>query len=164
MTGAGGGPVLLYDGTCGFCARGVRFVLDHERPRPGGAAVRFASLESELGDELRERFPELRGVDSVVWYEPGEDGGAALVRSRAAAAMLRSMGGVWGVLGWLMGMTPRWAADGVYRAVARVRHRLAGEPAACRALTPAERARFLEDKREAKSEKRAEEPISRGRC
>ena len=35
------GPVLLYDGDCGFCAESVQLVLRHERRR----RVRFAPLQ-----------------------------------------------------------------------------------------------------------------------
>src|SRR4051812_7086526 len=62
-------PLLLFDGTCGFCAQSVQFVLRHERRRQ---TLRFASLQSHSGTEVRERHPELIHVDSVIWLEAGQ--------------------------------------------------------------------------------------------
>ena len=38
-------PVLLYDGTCGFCAESVQLVLRHDRR----GALQFAALDSSFG-------------------------------------------------------------------------------------------------------------------
>lgn len=132
-------PVLLYDGDCGFCARSVQFVLARETParRQG---LRFALLQGTFGQQVRLAHPSLNGVDSVIWYDPARD--VTLVRSAAGLAVLRHLGGWWGVLGAIGRWVPRPLRDGVYNAVARNRHRLAGE--ACLIPTASERARFLE--------------------
>jgi hypothetical protein len=59
-------PVLLYDGTCGFCAESVQLVLRHDRRR----TLRFAALQGAFGVDVRARHPELARVDSVVWVDP----------------------------------------------------------------------------------------------
>ena len=82
----------------------------------------------------------LDGVDSVIWYDPSRD--AALVRSAAGLAVLRHLGGGWGVLAAIGGLVPRGLRDAIYNTVARNRHRLAGE--ACLIPTASERARFLD--------------------
>ncbi|KXZ50933.1 hypothetical protein GPECTOR_14g179 [Gonium pectorale] len=44
-------PVILYDGVCGLCNRGVNFMLDND---PGGA-FRLAALQSPAGRRLLSR-------------------------------------------------------------------------------------------------------------
>lgn len=130
------GHVLLYDGVCGLCDSSVQFILRHDRKR----SMRFATLQGETGQAAFARFPELRGVDSVILLRP--DG--ASVRSTAVLEVARYLGGVWRLLaapGWLL---PRALRDRVYDLVARHRYRVFGKLDACRLPTPDERARFLD--------------------
>src|SRR5581483_8153825 len=136
-----GAPVLLYDGTCGFCARAVQFTLRHERA-PG--ALRFASLQSDVGAAVRDAHPELAGVDSVIWYEHSEHGDLVLARSAATIAVLRYLGGGWRLLGALLRAVPRPVRDWGYDVVARHRHQLVRNDASCLLPTPEQRARFLD--------------------
>ena len=64
--------VLLYDGECGFCAGSVQFVLRREQATVRDA-LHFAPLQGTFGTALRARFPELDGIDSVLWYDPVAD-------------------------------------------------------------------------------------------
>lgn len=132
-------PILLYDGTCGFCARSVQFLLSRE---PANATLRFAPLEGRTGRDVQRRFPALARVNSVVWYDPGTN--AVLVRSDAAIAALRTLGPIWRVLARLVVLVPRPVRNAGYDAVARIRHRLAGRGTDCLVPTAAQRARFLD--------------------
>lgn len=136
-----GGPVLLYDGTCGFCARSVQFVLRRERPN---GTLRFARLEGPLGTALRSRHPELARIDSVLWYEPGTAASPErlLWRSRGALRVAHYLGGVWSLLASLGALVPRPLRDAVYDWIARHRHDLAAD--ACLVPTPEQRRRFLD--------------------
>ena len=91
------GALLLFDGTCGFCARSVQFVLQREHRR---RTLRFASLDSSIGREVRAQYPELDGVDSVIWIEAGstEKDYRLYVRSEAVFRVLKYLGGVWTAL------------------------------------------------------------------
>jgi predicted DCC family thiol-disulfide oxidoreductase YuxK len=126
-------PVLLYDGTCGFCARSVQFVLAHDRR----GTLRFGPLQGDFGRSLAAAHPELHDVDSVVWV----DGTAVKVRSDAALAVLDYLGGVWSALSALGRLVPRRLRDALYDATARRRFMLAAR--ACLLPTPDERVRFL---------------------
>ncbi|HET7564592.1 MAG TPA: DCC1-like thiol-disulfide oxidoreductase family protein [Gemmatimonadaceae bacterium] len=135
-------PILLYDGTCGVCARSVQFVLRHEgRVR----TLRFASLQGPYGSDVRARHPELEAVDSIIWYAPVYDGRAerVLVRTDAVVQVLAYLGGGWRVLGALIHIVPRVVRDGVYDLVARHRHRLASNDV-CVVPTAEQRVRFPE--------------------
>jgi predicted DCC family thiol-disulfide oxidoreductase YuxK len=139
--------LLLYDGSCGFCARSVQFVLRHESRR---RTLRFAALDSAIGLEVRARHPAIEGVDSVVWVdtENAGDGEAVLVRSAAVLRVLTYLGGVWRTLAVLAGIVPRSLADAVYDFIARHRHKLTRGNPACLLPTPEQRSRFIDWERE----------------
>lgn len=125
------GVRVYYDGTCGLCARWVRFLLSEER----AAALRFAPLageafEREIPAERRAALP-----DSVVVRT---DTGELLVRSEAARFLLLQLGGLWRVAGVLLGLVPRGLRDAAYDAVASVRKRLFAPPSSACPLGPPE--------------------------
>jgi len=135
------GAILLYDGTCGFCARSVQFVLRHERD---DGTLRFARLEGALGIALRARHPQLASIDSLIWYEPATATAPERLawRSRGVLRVARYLGGLWAVLGSLGTIVPRQIGDAVYAWIAKHRHALAGD--ACVVPTPAQRRRFID--------------------
>ena len=130
--------VLLYDGECGFCAGSVQFMLRHEPPA-AKAHLAFAPLQGPFASRVRAQFPELIGVDSVVWYDPS--GPSVRVRSAAALAAVAHLGGVWAVAAALGRLVPRPLRDAVYDLIARRRFEIAAP--ACPLPTPEERSRFL---------------------
>jgi predicted DCC family thiol-disulfide oxidoreductase YuxK len=133
-------PVLLYDGTCGFCAESVQLVLRHDRR----GTVQFAALDSTFGRAVLARHPDVARVDSVVWLDPAHDGAdeRLLTRSAAALQVARYLGGVWR-LATLAELIPRFVRDSIYDLVARHRHRLAPGGRQCLVPAPDQRARFL---------------------
>ncbi len=135
--------ILLYDGTCGFCARSVQFVLAHERHR---RTLKFASLQSATGQDVRRRHPELSDVDSVIWLESGDAPGAerAYTRSAATLRVMRYLGGAWGALAAIGGIVPRGIRDALYDLVARHRHELLSDGESCLVPTADQRARFID--------------------
>lgn len=135
------GPILLYDGTCGFCARSVQFVLEHDSP---DGALRFARLEGALGTELRARHPELGVIDSVLWYQPATPTSAEQVlwRSGAALRVAQYLGGRWQALASLGTLVPAFVRDAAYDWIARHRRQLA--PQACLVPTAEQRRRFID--------------------
>jgi len=136
------GPVLLYDGTCGFCAESVQLVLRHDRR----GTLKFAPLDGAFGQAVRARHPELATVDSVVWYEPDPAGGGArlFTRSSAALRVARYLGGPWRLAGAAR-LVPAVVRDALYDLVARHRHQLSRGGPRCLVPTPEQRARFLQD-------------------
>lgn len=129
------GPLVLYDGDCGLCAKSVQFILAHERD----SEIRFAPLQGETAEIARGRFPQIpRSVDSVVYI----DGGRAYLRSKALIHASRHLRAPWR---WLYAW--RWLPGPVldlgYRAIAAVRYRVWGRADACGLVTPAQRVRFL---------------------
>ena len=109
--------------------------------------LRFASLDSSIGREVRARYPELEGVDSVIWVEAGsnEQDYRLFVRSEAVFRVLKYLGGVWTALAVAGAVVPRFLRDGVYDFVARHRHKIIPREAeSCLLPSPEQRARFVD--------------------
>jgi predicted DCC family thiol-disulfide oxidoreductase YuxK len=135
------GPILLYDGECGFCAGSVQFVLAHEAP--DRSTLRFAPLQGTLAARVRADHPVAAAADSVVWIETDADGRERVaVRSTAALSALAYLGGGWRWLARVGRLVPRPVRDAAYDLVAR--HRLSLAAPACHLPTPEQRRRFLE--------------------
>ncbi|WP_226481540.1 thiol-disulfide oxidoreductase DCC family protein [Natrinema amylolyticum] len=132
------GPIILFDGVCNLCSGFVQFVL----PRDTEGQFRFASLQSDVGNELlAEHGLPTDELESVVLIE-GED---CYVKSAAVIRIAERLGGVYRLLGPFR-FLPRRLRDGVYDFVADRRYRWFGKKDQC-AMPPADvdvSARFLE--------------------
>jgi predicted DCC family thiol-disulfide oxidoreductase YuxK len=134
-----GAPVLLYDGVCGFCNRSVQLILDHDRR----GEMRFAALQSDYGQAVVKRYPELRGVDSVVFVERGAGGERIYVRSEAALKVAAYLGGLWKLF-LAAKVIPGRLRDYLYDLFARNRYTFFGKYDTCMLPPPEVRARFLD--------------------
>jgi|SRR5215470_11148494 len=135
-------PILLYDGVCGLCNRLNQFVLRHDP----GAVFRFASLQSPFATRILTRHranpKDLDTVYVVLNHElPNEK---LLPRSDAALFVLKNLGGLWRLSGFLLQLLPRSIRDWGYNLVARNRYRLFGRFETCPLPMPEDRARFLD--------------------
>jgi predicted DCC family thiol-disulfide oxidoreductase YuxK len=135
------GPILYFDGTCAFCARSVRFLLERDHRR---RTLRFAPRAGAAGRALEARHPGLAEVSSLLWVEPDGARERVITHSTAALYAARYLGGVWGALGTLGLLVPRPIRDAVYGVIARNRHRFAGRGEVCVVFRPDEAARVVE--------------------
>jgi predicted DCC family thiol-disulfide oxidoreductase YuxK len=135
------GPVMLYDGVCGFCNKSVQTILKHDRR----GVMRFAALQSEFGRAALARHPELKGVDSVVLLEraPETDAERASTRSTAALRVASHLGGLWRLC-LAAYVIPTPVRDFLYNQFARHRYRLFGKYDTCPLPSPEVRSRFLD--------------------
>jgi predicted DCC family thiol-disulfide oxidoreductase YuxK len=136
-----GGPVLLYDGLCGFCDRTVQLVLAADRR----GRIRFAPLQGDFARRVLDAHPRLADVDSLVLVEAeGTLKHARVhVRSSAVLALARHVGGVWSLLE-ILRLIPRPLRDWAYDAFARRRYRIFGKLDECKIPSAEMKARFLE--------------------
>jgi predicted DCC family thiol-disulfide oxidoreductase YuxK len=126
-------PTLLFDDECGLCRAAVRFLLREDLAQ----ALRFASLQSTAGQAILRRLNlPLDEFDSVVFLPDG-DGTKYYLRTSALCAVLRTLGGLWNLMGWLW-LIPRPLRDLAYRFVASVRKWVTG-PWESQPLTEKER-------------------------
>jgi predicted DCC family thiol-disulfide oxidoreductase YuxK len=127
-------PILVYDGSCGFCSRAVQFILRHERRHD----LLFVPRDSALGQDLR-RNCRLEAVESLLWIANGE----AAIESSAVLQAARYLGGVWSALATIGSLIPATLRNWGYRVIARNRRRLSGSVQSCLVPTAEQHARFL---------------------
>jgi len=127
-------PMLVYDGSCGFCSRSVQFILRHERYHD----LLFVTRDSQLGQELRRHF-HLEAVESMLWI----DGDTVATESSAVLSSARYLGGVWSSLAAIASLIPASIRNWGYRLIARNRRRLSSSATSCLVPTADQRTRFL---------------------
>ncbi len=129
------GPILLYDGECGLCARSVRFLLSRDRE----GRLRYAALQGEVGRRLLSAVGIESDLSTMVLIEDG----AGYVRSTGMLRACQYLPAPWRWATWLL-IVPRPLRDWCYRVVARNRYRWFGRGDACGLATEEEMARFLD--------------------
>ena len=121
---APGPPVVLFDGECGLCQACVRLLLRWDR----AGRLRFAPLQSPPAQEfLRAAGLPTEDFDSLVFAPDWRVRRPASYRLRTDGllAALAVIGGTGREVANLRAL-PGWLRDGLYRVVARSRHRLFG--------------------------------------
>jgi predicted DCC family thiol-disulfide oxidoreductase YuxK len=131
-------PLILYDGVCGLCDRTIQTLLriDHR------GILMFAPLQGETAAAVRNRHPEMAGVDSIVFVSGWGADEEIYIKSEGFLRILREVGGVWALLA-IFRVVPRTIRDALYDFVARNRYGWFGKFDACKIPAPSERARFL---------------------
>ena len=133
------GPVVLYDGLCGFCDVSVQWLLTHDRD----GLFRFAPLQGESAAAILARHPEIPpGVDSILLVEGERASERVTWYSGAIFRICARLPGPWRALSWF-GWLPSALTDLGYRLFARYRYLVWGRKDSCRIPSPGERARFL---------------------
>ncbi len=127
-------PMLVYDGSCGFCSRSVQFILRHERRHE----LHFVPRDSELGKQLRRTYG-MEAVESMLWVERGQ----VFAESGAVIKAAGYLGGGWSFLAAIGSLCPRFLLNAGYRFIARNRRRLSSGAAVCLVPRPEQRSRFL---------------------
>ncbi len=129
------GAVILFDGTCAFCEGSVKFIAR----RDSAHYFRFGASQTPRAAELLAPYALTREMTrSIVLIEDGK----VYLRSTATLRIARHLPIPWrwaAVFLWV----PRPLRDGVYRVVAAVRKRIAGESNACEVPPPEIRARMI---------------------
>jgi predicted DCC family thiol-disulfide oxidoreductase YuxK len=131
--------IVLFDGVCGFCHAGVRWVA----ARDPSARFRFAPLQGETAALLRARHPEIpEASETLVLVEREAGAERVTLRSRAVLRVLAELDTRWRYVS-LLRRLPAVLTDPAYRVVAALRYRLFGRLESCPLPSPEERARFL---------------------
>ena len=132
--------LVLYDGVCGLCNRAVRTILKRDQ----AGLFLFASLQSDLGRQLLERYGRPADLlDSLIlltdYREPSE---RLLDSSGAVLFIIRKTGGWWRAFG-VIRLLPRSIQDRLYSLIARNRYRWFGKHESCPLPDERYRERFL---------------------
>ena len=126
--------IILFDGECNFCDQSVQFIIKRD---PEGK-FKFASLQSETGQELLNKFNAPRDLDSFVFIE----GDRCYFKSSAALRVFKHLKGVWKFSYYLL-IVPRPIRDFFYHIIAKNRYKWFGKKDECMLPTPEQRERFL---------------------
>lgn len=128
-------PILFFDGECTLCNQSVLWILRHEQRNH----LRFASLSSQVAQDLLHDTPCAEHTDSIVLWEPD---GTVYAASDAALRLVRLLSPWWRPL-HLLALVPRIIREPAYRVVARNRKRWFGTTPHCALLTDIDPARLL---------------------
>lgn len=126
--------VILFDGTCAFCERSVRFVATRDR-----GYFKFGASQNPEGQALLAKYGTTRdAARSMILIEDGQ----IFLRSTAVLRIARRMNAPWRWAAILL-YVPAPVRDAIYRVVAAVRHRIAGQADACEIPPPEIRERLI---------------------
>ena len=126
--------IVLFDGVCNFCNDSVNFIIRHDRDNK----FKFATLQSDIGQELRAEYNVGEDIDSIVLIENDQ----AFTHSTAGLRIAKALGGIWS-LGYVYIIVPAVIRDWFYKLFAKYRYRLFGKKEVCMIPTPDVRERFL---------------------
>jgi len=126
--------IVLFDGVCNFCNDSVNFIIRHDRDNK----FKFATLQSDIGQELRAEYNVGEDIDSIVLIENDQ----AFTHSAAGLRIAKALGGIWS-LGYIFIIVPAVIRDWFYKLFARYRYWLFGKKEVCMIPTPEVRERFL---------------------
>ena len=126
--------VILFDGTCAFCERSVRFIASRD-----DGYFKFGASQNPEGRRLLAQYGTTReAARSLILIEDGR----IYLRSTAVLRVAGRLSAPWRYARVLL-LVPRPIRDAVYRVVATIRHRIAGQSNACEIPPPEIRARLI---------------------
>jgi len=127
--------LVLFDGVCNLCDGVVQFILTKDSQQK----FKFASLQSEIGRTLLEKFNlPTENFDSFVYITNNtvyQQSTAALLIAKELDSLLRFM--------YVLMIIPRPLRDFCYRLIAKNRYALFGKKDVCMMPTPELKSRFL---------------------
>ena len=126
--------IILFDGTCAFCEGWVKFFAT----RDNGYFKFGASQTPEAAALLANYGTTREAARSIILIEDGE----VFLRSTASLRILKRLNAPWRWLGVLL-WVPVPIRDSVYRLIAAIRHRIAGQSNACEVPPPEIRGRLI---------------------
>jgi len=129
-------PILLFDGICNLCNGSIQYII----PRDPEGTLRFAPLQSDLGEKVRESAGlSTDDLETVVLVDDGK----AYTKSDAAIRVGERLGGAYRLLS-LGRLLPRGLRDRIYDFVAENRYDWFGKKDQCMVPDDDVNDRFIE--------------------
>lgn len=129
------GGIILFDGVCNFCNSSVLFIIKRD---PTGY-FKFASLQSEKGQQLLKQYGVSKEIDSLIVIEKQK----VYIKSSAALQICRKLTGFWRFFSILM-VFPSIFRDYLYDMIAKNRYYWFGKRDSCMLPTSEMKKRFLD--------------------
>lgn len=128
--------LVLFDGVCNFCNAAVNFIIRQD----DGKIFKFATLQSEVGQQMRAKYGIGEDVDSIILVEND----TAYTHSTAGLRIAKRLGGIWS-LAYVFIIIPAFIRDYCYKLFAKYRYRLFGRTEVCMLPTVDVKERFLSE-------------------
>lgn len=127
--------IILFDGTCAFCERAVKFIAS----RDPHAYFKFGASQTPQAESLLADHGVTReSARSIILIE----GGDVYLRSTASLRIARRLRWPWSMAAVFL-YVPAPIRDAVYKVVAAIRHKIAGKSNACEIPPPEIRRRMI---------------------
>lgn len=127
--------ILLFDGACNLCNKSVQFVIKRDKK----AKVKFASLQSNAGNLLKEKYQIPKEYfDSIVLI----DNDKVYYKSTAALRLSKYMDNLW-PLCYVLTIIPVFIRNRIYDFIASNRINWFGKADTCWVMTQELKNRFL---------------------
>lgn len=127
--------VILFDGVCNFCDETIQKIIKADRAN----IFVFASLQSDIGQEIIQYIGINTTVDSIVLYQPGI---AYFTESDAVLEIAKQLGGVYQML-QIGKIFPKAIRDYGYKYFAKNRYKWYGKKEECLLPSPEIKSKFL---------------------
>lgn len=127
--------LILFDGVCNFCDETIQKVIKADKNN----VFVFASLQSELGQEILKYIGVDSSTDSIILYQPNV---AYYTESDAVIEIAKHLSGIYPLLqtGKIL---PKALRNKMYQYVARNRYKWYGKKEECMIPSPEIRSKFL---------------------
>lgn len=126
--------IILFDGICTFCNWNVQFIIRHDPQEH----FQFASLQSDIGQELLHRYAIPKSEDSLILIEQNTH----YTQSTAALKIARRLNRLLPLL-YIFIIIPRAFRNVIYQYIANNRYKWFGIQTSCMIPTAKEKKRFL---------------------
>lgn len=126
--------ILLFDGECNFCNKSVQFIIK----RDPEFHFKFASLQSDVGEQLLRKYNIPSSVDSIVLIANNR----SYLQSSAALHICKYLRGFWKLFTILI-IIPSPLRNFFYSIIAKYRYKWAGRANDCILPTREDKKRFL---------------------
>jgi predicted DCC family thiol-disulfide oxidoreductase YuxK len=127
--------VVLFDGVCNFCNSSVQFIIKHDSTN----SLKFASLQSNFGQDLISKYNLSKSLDSVIYFEDFN----IYIKSKAAFKIASNFSGIWKLL-LIFKILPTALTDFFYDIIANNRYKWFGKSDSCMLPSKEIRDRFIE--------------------
>jgi predicted DCC family thiol-disulfide oxidoreductase YuxK len=127
--------IVLFDGVCNYCNSMINFAVRNDKK----GDLKFATLQSEAGKQLKNKFSIPAEIDSVIYIENGK----VFTYSDAAIRISRYLRWPAKALYSLI-IIPKFIRQPVYKWIARNRYKWFGKKEECMIPTPDVKERFLD--------------------
>nr|WP_294896876.1 thiol-disulfide oxidoreductase DCC family protein [uncultured Pedobacter sp.] len=126
--------IVLFDGFCNLCDGFVQRIIIADK----NDYFRFASLQSEAGQNLLKNHPDLQDLKSIVYLEKDQ----VFTKANAALKIASHLSGSWKLLrlGYLF---PNFLRNSIYDIIAKYRYQWFGKKDQCMVPTPELKSKFL---------------------